>query len=1045
MSLPLSFFAGGWSYWFVHRTSAWTVPTGYEAVGEFEASIVLRQQHERSPRWIQHFLSPLTFDGNFGGALADTFGELRCFKRRIQLPQPSQVEELEPEDVATTSELTWFELQLTDDLTDDPIADVSVEIELPDGTIQTLSSDADGVVRIDDLDPDTQRGSCTLRASMDGVGVGDVWRIAGTGDRRSSPPDDYVIHAQPPADAAPRQLGKVVAHRVRADDTLDMIAEQYETTVEALCTFNWGTSASDDVQGFLRDHVGCTRVDDDGKYRFTGQEVPGVVFIPQPLERAGLRLEYVHKLRLRRVTRVVERLESRIALDQTRGLIDQLGEKGFHLWMMTIFGTDVPLDAYRALHDALKDDSLVPPPIFLVSADRLGNHIAGYNRVTRAVLMDRTLPRAAEDNPEEAWTVAAALVEEFGHHLDILLRNEYSQKGGDAALDEGARFGYALFTRHEGDASTKDFADYHRDGEDVTLQLDWTPTDTYVDQLLGPDEQRADDFDVAVEYFGAGRGNPARQGHSFGHESIEDVLADSLEPLPSNADDATVARRQAHLKQIYYGNWMRDYSQVLTESTIRPDGDLPFAHGWFSIFSKQALTDVVAQLGAKEFEPDLVGNATLEPVLGNLGVYRTHEHIDNPKGLRDSRHIDPDLHGPVTAAEIAIDPSTMMKKYIAASGAGWTGAADYMVAELRAACRLGDNVRGRRRLGQGLHVLEDFYAHSNFCELALREVGVAVYPWTGPGGLPGGLYPVVTGMFGGLDTAASMILGIGEILGHPAAMCMTLAELRRNGTGAIIQQTRAAMTPLRIVCILAADIEPSIGAQARAAVAEIERLAPTSPVAAWAACNTIGHISHWLKTLFGFFAHQAGAIIDEAETMFLDSTSSTNPTHSQLAKDHDDHPLHVLAAHCARKAVFYVGQAVRRAWNHTGSADEVVQIARSFFIHPHHIQGPSLGHLHEMKDMIRTWSQRHRSEIEALPSEGDIDELRAWGHTIGEHHDALVEDPNGYLNRRIDDFQRLQRETRRLLMERGRELMDASEEEIQRFDEAIRQLYEGAP
>ncbi|MEZ4329369.1 MAG: hypothetical protein R3B40_29335 [Polyangiales bacterium] len=152
-----------------------------------------------------------------------------------------------------------------------------------------------------------------------------------------------------------------------------------------------------------------------------------------------------------------------------------------------------------------------------------------------------------------------------------------------------------------------------------------------------------------------------------------------------------------------------------------------------------------------------------------------------------------------------------------------------------------------------------------------------------------------------------------------------------------------------------------------------------------------------------------------------------------------------MAAHCARKAVFYVGRAVRHAWDGTGTAETVVQIARSFFVHPSELRSTTVGHLREMRDFIEAWARRHTQQLNALPSEGDIEALRGWGHTIGEHADALVADPSGYLDRRVDDFQRLQRDTRRLLMQRGRELMDATEEELQQWDAAIRQLYEGAP
>src|SRR5690606_32126557 len=97
--------------------------------------------------------------------------------------------------------------------------------------------------------------------------------------------------------------------------------------------------------------------------------------------------------------------------------------------------------------------------------------------------------------------------------------------------------------------------------------------------------------------------------------------------------------------------------------------------------------------------------------------------------------------------------------------AAFPTAAAYLCQELDAAVRAGRVPEGRRRLGQAFHVLEDFYAHSNFAELALGRLGHPSFPWTvlrvGPG-----VAPLVTGTFGGLDTAASAILWLGEKLAH---------------------------------------------------------------------------------------------------------------------------------------------------------------------------------------------------------------------------------------------------------------------------------------
>lgn len=65
-----------------------------------------------------------------------------------------------------------------------------------------------------------------------------------------------------------------------------------------------------------------------------------------------------------------------------------------------------------------------------------------------------------------------------------------------------------------------------------------------------------------------------------------------------------------------------------------------------------------------------------------------------------------------------------------------------------------------RLMGTGLHCLEDFFAHSNYTELALIEMGESnVFPHVGRdtrinlegSRTRGGVYPLITGTFGGVD------------------------------------------------------------------------------------------------------------------------------------------------------------------------------------------------------------------------------------------------------------------------------------------------------
>ena len=84
-------------------------------------------------------------------------------------------------------------------------------------------------------------------------------------------------------------------------------------------------------------------------------------------------------------------------------------------------------------------------------------------------------------------------------------------------------------------------------------------------------------------------------------------------------------------------------------------------------------------------------------------------------------------------------------------------------------CALASLQRGPLTHCQQLHTLEDFPAHSNFCELALRSQGHAhVFVHVGeqvvvhaPGGKS--VPPLITGTFGGSDFIHSLL---GEATDH---------------------------------------------------------------------------------------------------------------------------------------------------------------------------------------------------------------------------------------------------------------------------------------
>ncbi|KFH44782.1 hypothetical protein ACRE_043970 [Hapsidospora chrysogenum ATCC 11550] len=259
--------------------------------------------------------------------------------------------------------------------------------------------------------------------------------------------------------------------------------------------------------------------------------------------------------------------------------------------------------------------------------------------------------------------------------------------------------------------------------------------------------------------FGAGNIPSVAQveGHNWRHgEDIEDTLA-TIAFLHGKKWSTML------IKRVYFGNFLRDYSQALDVGTLKS-------------VNAETIRILVWVLSFMAF-----GYATeeFEVTAERLGVYRAEEHIDNPLGYADgmdATKFDKRLRGPVLPVETEIDPRTGMKNYIANESGQWPTSAGYIRYSIARSIHFGrlytsgsgrkgnddDLSEALRCLGQALHCLEDFSAHSNYCELALREMGYRnVFPHCGSQSqihIQGKrVFPLVTGTFGAVDFLHSVI------------------------------------------------------------------------------------------------------------------------------------------------------------------------------------------------------------------------------------------------------------------------------------------------
>ncbi|KAK4181759.1 heterokaryon incompatibility protein Het-C-domain-containing protein [Triangularia setosa] len=254
--------------------------------------------------------------------------------------------------------------------------------------------------------------------------------------------------------------------------------------------------------------------------------------------------------------------------------------------------------------------------------------------------------------------------------------------------------------------------------------------------------------------FGAGNiaGISSIEGQNWRHGDIEDAL---LKVMMARAvggkrfDKLMVSR-------VYFGNWLRDYSQAIDVGTVKS-------------VSAEAIRLLLCVLGFITFG---YGSKEFEVTAERLGCYRPEDHIDNPKDYaenEDARQYHRALRGPINEeVELAIDPETGMKNYIANENIGIMTSAAHCRKLFTDAINLGRSY-GRsgnkdelyeclRLIGTGLHCLEDYFAHSNYVELALVEMGEQdIFPHVGRNtkisieGANDEVYPIVTGTFGGVD------------------------------------------------------------------------------------------------------------------------------------------------------------------------------------------------------------------------------------------------------------------------------------------------------
>jgi len=285
-----------------------------------------------------------------------------------------------------------------------------------------------------------------------------------------------------------------------------------------------------------------------------------------------------------------------------------------------------------------------------------------------------------------------------------------------------------------------------------------------------------------------------------------------------------------------------------------------------------------------------------------------------------------------------------------------------------------------RHFGHALHALEGFFAHSNFVELSINKLFKQnklklkdaegkpinnVVAWA-PEDPKTGITPLVTGKFGGLDTAASIFLKVGA--GMAAADVCT--------AGVRTPATHMAITLLK-------DIDKKWGDTADSMLSSLEHWQKENPRTATAVCKTMSFLFGWIGEFIGSAVLLIAENIDDLQSAYIEDPNSSDPTHSQLAKDHGDHIFHPIAAQLAMIAVYNVGKKMQSAFAGEASPSSVLNEFKKYMVHPEHSDW--------VDTKVIDWSHKNRDRIIKATNKGWLaEQAKEHSHEIKREAEDLI-------------------------------------------------------
>lgn len=180
-----------------------------------------------------------------------------------------------------------------------------------------------------------------------------------------------------------------------------------------------------------------------------------------------------------------------------------------------------------------------------------------------------------------------------------------------------------------------------------------------------------------------------------------------------------------------------------------------------------------------------------------------------------------------------------------------------------------------------------------------------------------------------------------------------------------------------------------------------------------------------IKKVMQFIIHGVAMGIRESQNL---QKSDTNPTHTQIAKDDMEHPLHLLAGNLARIAVADIGKQFTQAKLGRTSEIEVIDLAKEYLSHPADVNW--------MDVTTMKWASTHIGSINNAENKGFLDKLQKDHH---EHIEGLNATKVEFLEKISESVGELKKFYEKAKdMEKDLEISDTINESIDYFKQKIK-------